>query len=309
MGEQKQLAAHIPVLTRPLIDLLKPKGGETILDCTVGTGGHAEQLLSKAESQGGLIGLDLDQSSLDSAARRLSKTCARISLHRRNFAEVDEVLEELGIEAVDLIMADLGISSAQLDDPRRGLSFQLDGPLDMRLDDRLETTAADLVNSLNESRLADLIFSLSGERHSRRIAKRIRQVRLSRRIRTTSELRDLVYGAIPRKQRRPGSIHPATRTFMALRIAVNDELENLRSLLSKAADLLKPGGRIAVISFHSGEDILVKRSFRDGAKSGVYRILTPKPVRATDQERRENPRSRSAKLRVAERIDRSQQSG
>jgi 16S rRNA (cytosine1402-N4)-methyltransferase len=212
-------------------------------------------------------------------------------------------LAEVGVERVDVLLADLGISSAQLDDPLRGLSFQQDGPLDMRLDDRLEETAEDIVNRMRERELADLIFYNSQERFSRRIAKRICYVRKGGRIKRTGELMEIVCAAIgAQPDSRKSKIHPATRVFQALRIAVNREMEHLETLLSKAPAVLRPGGRIGVISFHSLEDGMVKRDFRARKAEGVYEILTKRPVIAEEEERDRNPRSRSAKLRVARRL-------
>lgn len=292
---------HVPVLCEPLLAGLSLQGHETILDCTVGSGGHSLQFFDKALSHGGLIGLDFDETQLELARGRLARYGDRVGLYRRNFAECDAVLAELGLEAVDVILADLGVSSVQLDDSARGLSFLHDGPLDMRLDLRQGTKASDLVNSLPESALADLLFDLAQESHSRKIARRICRARHDRRIRTTGELADIVAGAAPGGVR--GKIHPATRTFLALRVAVNDEVSNLERLLDKVPRLLRPGGRVAVISFQSTEDRLVKRSFQRGKRAGVYRIRTPKPIVADQRERAENPRSRSAKLRIAERTD------
>jgi len=212
------------------------------------------------------------------------------------------VLDDLGIETVDAIVADLGASSNQIDDPRRGFSFQADGPLDMRLDDRLTENAADLVNRLRESELADLIYQYSQERFSRRIAKRICAARRARRITSTAHLAHVVASAMGVD---PGSrasrIHPATRTFLALRAAVNREMSCLGSLLDQAPHRLSRGGRVAVISFHSTEDRVVKKDFLKHRSEGVYKVVTKKPITAGSMERRTNPRARSAKLRVAER--------
>lgn len=302
--------------------LLAPQPGEIVLDATVGHGGHARLLAEAVGTGGRLIGLDVDEGNLARARERLGGrqgdeptaqaadparfvagagwTGAHVDLVRSNFAEMEGVLDSLGVAQVDVILADLGVSTDQLLDPGLGITFSEDGPLDMRLDDRLERSAADLVNALAENELSDLIFFNSQERFSRRIAKRICQSRRERRIRRTSELVRIVCSAVGASE---GShrekIHPATRTFMALRMAVNHEAENLKALLAVAAARLSPGGRLGVISFHSGEDRIVKQDFLDRQRSGVYEIRTKKPVHASSEEARRNPRSRSAKLRVA----------
>ncbi len=296
---------HIPVLAREVMDLLNPSAGQTVVDATIGYGGHAALLLEAIGPEGTLIGLDVDEGNLFAARQRWGAT-ARIRLVRSNFERIADVLCELGIEAVDVVLADLGMCSGQLDDSSRGFSFQQDGPLDMRLDDRETTTAADLVNRLSERDLADLIYEFGQERFSRKIAKAIHQVRHKARITRTLELANVVCRAL---EQQPDShrekIHPATRTFMALRIAVNRELEVLQGLLDQLPQVLRPGGRAAVISFHSLEDGLVKNAFRRSQQEGLAKILTKKPVVASMQERHNNPRARSAKLRVIERVKRS----
>lgn len=296
-------AEHVPVLSRPVQELLRVGPGEVVCDATVGLAGHA-RLLSEATGPGGqLIGLDADAGNLDIARRRLEGSPAPFRLFHANFAAVDAVLKEANLDAVDVLLADLGVSSNQLDDPARGFSFAHDGPLDMRIDLASTETAADLVNRLKEDELSDLIYFNSQERFSRRIAKRICDVRREKRITTTEELSKVVCDALRVDPKSRGSkIHPATRTFMALRMAVNDELGALGGLLDKAPRLLRPGGRIAVIAFHSVEDGVVKRDFARRRQNGEYRLLTKRPVIADPDEREANPRSRSAKLRVAQRI-------
>jgi 16S rRNA (cytosine1402-N4)-methyltransferase len=226
----------------------------------------------------------------------------RVDIYKANFSELDTVLDTLNVPQVDVILADLGVSTDQLLDSSLGLTFTQDGPLDMRLDDRLETTAGDLLNSLSERELSDLIWDNSQERFSRRIAKAVCHARRAGRIKRTSELVHIVQRAMGlREGSYPGRIHPATRTFLALRMAVNHELQNLRALLEIAARRLRIGGRVAVISFHSGEDRIVKQDFLDRQRAGVYLIRTKKPVAASAEEIARNPRSRSSKLRVAER--------
>jgi len=296
---------HQPVLCELLSSLLSPRPGEVVVDATVGHGGHAELLAGAIGEEGRLIGLDVDEANLARARDRLEAVRAacggpHLDWVRTNFAELEQVLDALGVGRVDVILADLGPSTDQLLDPSRGMTFSEDGPLDMRIDDRLQTTASDLINRLSENELADLIFHNAQERFSRRIAKRICQVRREGRIRRSCELVRIVCSALGVSQdSRRSRIHPATRTFLALRMAVNHELENLASLLSAAAARLSVGGRVGVISFHSGEDRLVKRDFLDRRRIGVYEIRTKKPVHASNEEIQRNPRSRSAKLRVA----------
>jgi len=294
---------HIPVLAEPVLELLSPAGGQVVVDATVGLAGHAELLAQRLDRGGLLIGLDVDDGNLERAGARLSGVRPRVVLRRENFAELANVLSELGVARADIILADLGISSAQLDDADRGFSFLRDGPLDMRMDTRASRTAADLVNRLREDELSDLIYQNSQEHFSRRIARRICEGRRNQRITTTARLAELVSSALrvdPRSRR--SKIHPATRTFQALRIAVNDELGNLSRLLEQAPGCLNAGGRVGIISFHSLEDGLVKRSFLEQRQAGVYEIVTKRPVVASAEERAANPRSRSAKLRVAGRI-------
>ena len=225
----------------------------------------------------------------------------RVELVRANFDRIEKLLADRGIEKVDFILADLGFCSGQLEDAQRGLSFQTAMPLDMRLDDRLKTTAADLVNRLSQTELADLIYRYGQDRASRRIARFIVEQRSRQKLTTTAELAALVCRAL-KAPARGNRIHPATRTFQALRIAVNDELTRLRALLDAAPTLLKPGGAIAVISFHSLEDGMVKNDFREKKAERVYDVLTKKPIQPTDEEIARNPRSRSAKLRIAKRL-------
>lgn len=287
-------------MPEPVRELLNVAVGESVLDLTVGLGGHARMLGDLAGAGGALIGLDTDVRNLELAAKRLSGCPAPVRLFHANFARFDEVLEEAGVRDVDVIFVDLGVSSNQLADPQRGFSFAMNGPLDMRLDDRITRTAADLVNGLKEDELSDLIYFNSQERFSRRIARRICEARRSRRITTTGELCQAVCDALRvDPESRPTKIHPATRTFLALRMAVNDEIGALQTMLDKVPGHLNPGGRVGVIAFHSVEDAVVKRDFARRKREGIYRILTKRPVTADAAERQANPRSRSAKLRVA----------
>ncbi len=302
MSDEK--GQHVPVLPNEVKTLLKAESGDVVLDCTLGLGGHARMLAESVGSSGMLIGMDVDELNLQEAGERLKNCGCPYRLFRCNFSSFEEVLEEVGITGIDVILADLGVSSTQLDDGDRGFSFQSDGPLDMRLDDRLAESAADLINRLSESELADAIYQYGQERFSRRIARAIHHVRHRGRITTTGQLAEIVAKAMRVKpSSRSSKIHPATRTFQALRIAVNDELGALERLLAKAPRYLRTGGRIGVISFHSLEDGIVKRDFRQQKSDGFYTILTKKPVTGSEEEIAINPRCRSAKLRVAVRTD------
>jgi 16S rRNA (cytosine1402-N4)-methyltransferase len=281
---------HVPVLPAETLALLDPQPGEVWVDCTTGGGGHARMIAEKVGPTGRLIGLDQDPTMLERAAPRLAGLNA--TLVHANFDQLAEVLEKQGLTPVDGVLADIGFSSDQLGDPARGLSFSTDGPLDMRLDPTSGGTAADLVNSLPERELADLLFEFGEERKSFRVAKRIVERRKVKRFETTADLAAVVRSCLPRS----GGIDPATRTFQALRIAVNDELGALDRLLAALPVVVKPGGRAGVISFHSLEDRRVKQAFRD---QEVWTPKTRKPVEAGEAETATNPRARSAKLRVA----------
>jgi len=291
-------AIHVAVLLKEAIDFLAVRRAGTYIDATVGLGGHSYEIARRLGAPGHLIGLDKDPVALEIARRKLAPRgddWPRITLLHRSFAEIAS--GELGA-TVDGILADLGLSSLQLDDATRGFSFQAEGPLDMRMDPHSERTAEQVVNHLDERQLADVIYEFGEERRSRRIARAICR---SRPIRTTAQLADVISAAA--RPMKPERIHPATRTFQALRIFVNRELDDLKALLAAAPQILKPGGRIVVISFHSLEDRMVKDAFREGANQGMrYRILTRKPVMASPEESDRNPRARSAKLRAAERI-------
>jgi len=288
-------ALHRPVLLAETIELLNVRPEGMYIDATLGGGGHAEAVLQRLGG-GKLLGIDRDPVALAGAQRRLEAFGERLVLMKGNFAEIDKLHAESGLPPADGLLADLGMSSLQLEDPSRGFSFNLPGPLDMRMDPETAETAAQFVNRMRERELADLIFKFGEERHSRRIARAIMRARP---IRTTTELAQVVTRAIPSRTG-PHHIHPATRTFMALRLAVNRELASLEGFLSKALAVLAAGGRIVVVSFHSLEDGLVKRAFRSWQREGEARILTRKVVRPTESEVRANPRARSAKLRAAE---------
>ena len=251
--------------------------------------------------EGMILGLDVDMESIRRAHLKLKGLACKVVLIHSNFSQITEQVRKQGIERVDFILADLGVCSAQLADVSMGLSFNTNMPLDMRFDKRLKTTAADIVNKADEKTLANLIYRFGEDRASRRIARFIVQYRQSRPITTTGQLATIVCKALagPGRGRKP-RIHPATRTFQALRIAVNNEVENLGKLLAAAPELLNKNGRIAVISFHSLEDRLVKNDFRQNEQQGIYRIITKKPIVPTGAEIASNPRARSAKLRIAE---------
>jgi 16S rRNA (cytosine1402-N4)-methyltransferase len=287
-------ARHVPVLPAEVLHWLDPRPGQTIVDCTVGAGGHSRLIAERLGPTGKVIGLDQDPAMLDLARPRLAGL--PVTLVHAAFDQLADVLRDQGVAAVDGVLADLGVSSDQLDNPARGLSFQHDAPLDMRMDPTRGETAADLLRRLPERDLADLIYQFGEERFSRRIARRIVEARENAPIETTGQLAELVRRCVPRPKGRAGGIDPATRTFQALRLAVNDELGALDRLLVQLPGCVKPGGRAVVISFHSLEDRRVKRAFRDPA---VWDVLTKKPVTAGGDEERANPRSRSAKLRAA----------
>ena len=288
---------HRPVLLREALEFLKVRPDGTYIDATLGTGGHGEEILKVLrQGKGKLLGIDRDPAALAHARDRLREFGEQLIVQHGNFAEIDSLHAAAGLPPADGLLADLGLSSLQLEDAARGFSFSLSGPLDMRMDPDTSVTAEELVNRSSEHELADLIFKFGEERHSRRIARAIVKARP---IRTTTELAQVVTRAIPS---RAGlhQIHPATRTFMALRMAVNEELENLKAFLAGVLRVLAPGGRLAILSFHSLEDRLVKRAFADWSREGRICILTRKPIRPAEPEFQENPRSRSAKLRAAE---------
>ena len=303
---------HVPVLLKEAIDFLAVKRGGTYLDATVGLGGHSYEIAKRLGAPGHLIGFDKDPAALEAAQMRLAPVVSRsslvvseptgdrsidwptITLLHRSFAEI---ATDQRPATIDGILADLGVSSLQLSDAARGFSFQAEGPLDMRMNPMSGETAEQVVNHIDERELADVIYEFGEERRSRRIARAI--VR-SRPIRTTTQLVEVVSAAA--RSMKHERIHPATRTFQALRIFVNHELDDLKALLEAAPHVLKPGGRLVVISFHSLEDRIVKDAMREGAKQGVYSLLTKKPVIAAEEEIDRNPRSRSAKVRAAERL-------
>ena len=289
---------HIPVMVEEAMGFLKCGSGCTYVDATLGGGGHTSEILRRAAPDGVVIGVEWDGDALAEAENTLLVFGERVKIFRKNFIHLPDFMKA---ESVDGILLDLGLSSFQVEEKRRGFSFKGEGPLDMRMDQRMHQTAADLVNRLSLGELEYTLFHYGEESWAKKIAKAIVYEREKGPIETTQALRKIIYQAIPRRfhSRR---IDPATKTFQALRIRVNDELENLRKILGTGWVLLKKGGRMCVISFHSIEDRMVKEAFRKLEKDGTMRILTKKPVTPSEEERDKNPRSRSAKLRCAERV-------
>ena len=298
---------HKPVLLGEVMALLNPQPGQIVVDCTLGFAGHAEELLKRVSPDGMLIALDLDAANIEPARAKLEAVGGLYSLHHANFAGLAGVLAAEGVTQIDGLVADLGMSSMQVDDRDRGFSFMRDGPLDMRMDPTRGRTAAELLATLPAEELAACFRDLGDEPKADEIAAAIVEERKAKPIERTKELRELIDGAAPvRLDRTPGApperkqlLGPATRVFQALRILVNRELANLTHLLRLLPTILKPDGVAAIISFHSGEDRLVKAAFRDGLRGGTYQAISEDPVRPTFEERQANPRSRSAKLRWA----------
>jgi len=286
-----------------IVEYLRPEPGKTVVDATVGTGGHSLALLERILPGGRLICIDRDEESLEIARDRLKDFGSSCDFVYGNFSQLESVLDSKNINAIDGIIFDLGVSSFQLDNPQRGFSFQNEGPLDMRLDRNSYISAYDLVNNLNEEEISAMLWNFGQERWHNRIARLLVEERQRHPIATTVQLVDVVNRAMPQRYRfRHYRIHPATRTFQAVRIAVNRELEILGSSVIKAVDYLTKDARICVISFHSLEDRIIKFAFRQLAAEGKVRIVTPKPLVPTPLEVSDNPASRSAKLRGAERI-------
>jgi len=286
---------HTPVLLNEVIQYLAPSDGGIYVDTTLGLGGHAERILQTCGPTGRVIGFEWDASALALAKKRLTAFGDRFTALHRNYAEFRPGLEEMGINRVDGILMDLGVSSLQFESEERGFSFQKNGPLDMRMDRRKKLTAEEIINNFSQEDLADIFFYYGEERQARRIAAHIVAERSREKISTTAHLARIVSKAVP-KRYQPRKIHAATKVFQALRIAVNRELHNLASVLDQTTEILNPGGRICIISFHSLEDRLVKNSFRNNPD---LIALTRKPVIPDEDEIKSNPRSRSAKLRAA----------
>lgn len=287
---------HEPVMVDEVVRLLLEAGADLVVDATVGAGGHSAAFLAARGETARVVGLDRDGAMIERARERLEPFGDRATLVNRSFAEIEAVLDELGIDVVDGAVFDLGASSVHFDEAGRGFSFLAPGPLDMRYDREAGETAEEIVNGATEERLADLLHEYGDERHARRVA---RAIVAARPVKDTLRLADVVAGAVGRS----GKIHPATRTFQALRVAVNREFEHVERGLPGAVRRLRPGGRVVAIGFHSGEDGLVKRLFREEAAAGRVNLLAKKPLRPTAEEVRRNPRARSARLRACERTE------
>jgi 16S rRNA (cytosine1402-N4)-methyltransferase len=312
MASNNEPLHHLPVLYHDIIHALRPKSPGRYVDATVGAGGHASGILEASKPDGRLLGFDLDPQALVLADQRLSLYRGRYQLIQASYITLVEQLARLNWEVVDGIVIDLGVSSMQLDTPKRGFSFREEGPLDMRFSPDQPLTAADLVNQMPEEELANILWKYGEEPQSRRIARAIRQ---SRPLRTTTDLADVILKAVGRPQ---GRLHPATRTFQAIRIAVNEELQAVETFLPQAIAALTPGGRLAVISFHSLEDRIVKQYFRKESRDcicppqqpictcnhrAIVKEVNRRPIMAGDEETKDNPRARSARLRVVEKLD------
>jgi 16S rRNA (cytosine1402-N4)-methyltransferase len=288
---------HEPVMVGEVLEALAPVAGGVVMDCTMGRGGHALKIAKRLSPGGMLIGLDVDPENLKYARRRLEEAAiaeVQVRTFHANFGEAVDVLEALGISGVDGLLADFGVSTNQLLDAKHGLSFNAEAPLDMRLDPRVKKKAADLLAEWDEKQIADALFEYAQERFSYKIARKIVQTRATEPILTTGQLARLVRSVVPAKW---GQIDPATRTFQALRMAVNAELDVLQDFLNSVPQLLKPGSRASFISFHSGEDRLVKQAVKGWEEAGLCEPLTKKPLEPSEMEMGRNPRSRSAKLR------------
>lgn len=306
---------HQAVLLDEAIKYLKIKEDGIYLDGTLGRAGHSSEILKNLSNKGKLIALDRDTAAIKAVEEKFSDNQSLI-LEHANFQELDQVLKKLEIEAVDGMLFDLGVSSPQLDNPERGFSYQKKGPLDMRMNPKQKLTAQDIVNNYSQSELEKIITEYGEENWAARIAEFIVKMRKKNKLKTTTDLVEVIKAAIPKAVRRSGG-HPARRTFQALRIETNNELEQLRNLIDKAVSFLNPGGRVVIITFHSLEDRIVKHKFRDLAKDctcppdfpicvcdkeAEVKVITKSPIQASEQEKEENPRSRSAKMRVAEKI-------
>jgi 16S rRNA (cytosine1402-N4)-methyltransferase len=298
---------HIPIMVAEVLAALRPTPGETVADVTLGYGGHAQALLAATAPDGRLIGLDLDGAQLAATGQRLGQLVdpTRLRLHHSHFAGLPKVLAAEGLAGVDVLFADLGVSSMQIDDPARGFSYKRDGPLDMRMDPRRPRTAADVLRTITLDELAEALRALADEPAHQAIAQAIVRSRAARPIARTGDLVDVVLAAVGLTRRtwrtaaEASGLHPAARTFQALRILVNDELQGLEQLLRVAPWCLRPGGRLGILTFHSGEDRRVKHALRDGLRDGVYAQIADEPLRPSPAERHANPRSSAAKLRWA----------
>ncbi|AUI35921.1 16S rRNA (cytosine(1402)-N(4))-methyltransferase [[Bacillus] caldolyticus] len=307
---------HTTVLLKEAVDGLNIRPDGIYVDCTLGSGGHSEYLLSRLSEHGKLFAFDQDEAAIMHARERLARYGRQVQFVHRNFRFLQEELSVLGVKSVDGVLFDLGVSSPQLDEPERGFSYQHDAPLDMRMNRKQRLTAAEIVNCWPYEELVRIFFRYGEERFSKQVARKIEEVRRTRPIKTTGELVDVIKAAIPAPARRSGG-HPAKRIFQALRIAVNDELEAFREALEQAIELLAPGGRVSVITFHSLEDRICKETFKKASESPplppglpvlpddyrpVLKIITKKPIVPSEEELERNHRARSAKLRIAEKL-------
>lgn len=302
---------HLPVLVEEIMAALNPAEGEVVADCTLGYGGHTEAFLNRIGLSGRVHAFDVDATEMQRTKERLAAYGDRVSYHRSNFAGIGKIMAEIGIDGYDVILADIGVSSMQVDNPERGFSYKYDGPLDMRMDARITRSAADLLMQLSADQIAQALVDLADEPDAAAISWAIVQSRGRQPIRSTSQLMKLIFEVKgmtaaqwrKRSQARQNELHPAARTFQAMRILVNDELGSLRGLLRIAPSCLRPGGRMGIISFHSGEDRLVERSFNEGKQYGMFDAISPEPIRPSGKERFDNPRSASAKFRWARRAN------
>ncbi len=300
---------HIPILVAEIMEVLAPAPGDIVADCTLGYGGHASEFAKRIGEGGKLVGFDVDGAELERTRQRLGVLNVPMSFHRSNFAGIANVMRKEGLEGYDIIFADLGVSSMQIDNPHRGMSYKHPGPLDMRMDDRRKQTASELLNTLSEKELSEALLEFADEPDHQAIVGHIIAARKIRPFATVEQLVEVIFEAKgismmawkEQVRRRPGLLHPAARTFQALRILVNDELGALKELLRLAPYCLRPGGRIGIISFHSGEDRLVKKSFAAGLHDGVYQAVADEIITPTRDEIASNPRSASAKFRWAKR--------
>jgi 16S rRNA (cytosine1402-N4)-methyltransferase len=300
--EMEEIFYHYPVMYREVLEFLNIRNSRIIVDCTIGTGSHSIKFFEVMDRDSFIIGIDKDRDSLRICEQRLRPFIDRVTLIKNDFANLDGILKEVGVERADVFFFDLGISTYQLKNPERGFSFLKSGPLDMRMDRESFVSAYDLLNNLNEAELARMFRRFGEERYAGRIAHSIVERRRRSPLSDTLQLTKIIIGSLPYNMR-GRKIHPATKIFQALRIAVNRELESLEKGIRKAIYLLNKRGRIGVISFHSLEDRIVKHLFKDFSLQGVLRILTKKPLTPTGEEKEENISSRSAKLRVAEKIN------
>ncbi len=296
MENNDKFSEHLPVMPDEVLEWLQPEAGKTILDGTLGLGGHSSLIAEKLGETGRLIGLDRDENAIALATARLSDVPCLVEIYHSRYSEMSAVLERIGVSGVDGVLLDIGVSSMQLDRAERGFSFMRDGPLDMRMDESRGMTAADIVMSYSEEELARIIYEYGEERFSRKIARAVVEYRKQNKITTTLQLAGIIEKVIPRR----GKIHPATRTFQGLRIEVNQELQELQTGIEAAVKVLNPGGRLVLITFHSLEDRIAKYRTRELAEAGVITLVKKKVIKPSYQECQINRRARSAKLRVVE---------